>query len=291
MPRYGPAAGRLRARRSARSRRTSLFPAGQRRLAQRTTDMTAVLTAGAGKARPRRTPTPTRATTTTTRNPQVEATLARAFGFRRNPPAMPACAAWSSCSPSAIRERRLPQWWPKRGEIARRITFNDGVMIGILNVLMDAADRAPHFAWFAGPRAAGRARCAEAVARHRVPTENANPGADGAPILGPAARRVTLRDLRRAGVRAAVRVAGGHRQTVRFPHARRPARAEVVRGDRGGGRVLREDQSSTASASSARRRRARNLCATTRTPMWSWCPIAKAPPPLWGPHDRARHGG
>lgn len=56
----------------------------------------------------------------------------------------------------------IPQWWPKGGTIAKRITFNDGVMMGVLNVLKDAADGAPHFAWLAP---AQRARCVEAVAR------------------------------------------------------------------------------------------------------------------------------
>ena len=53
----------------------------------------------------------------------------------------------------------FPQWWPKMGAIAKRITFNDGVMMGIMNVLKDAADRAAHFAWLDEPL---RARCAAA---------------------------------------------------------------------------------------------------------------------------------
>ncbi len=56
----------------------------------------------------------------------------------------------------------FPQWWPKPGGIAKRITFNDGVMMGIMNVLKDAADRAPHFAWI---DEALRARCAAAEAK------------------------------------------------------------------------------------------------------------------------------
>jgi len=56
----------------------------------------------------------------------------------------------------------FPQWWPKAGMIAKRITFNDGVMMGIMNVLKDAADGAPHFAWL---DADVRARAVEAVAR------------------------------------------------------------------------------------------------------------------------------
>ena len=56
----------------------------------------------------------------------------------------------------------FPQWWPKPGSISKRITFNDGVMMGILNVLKDAADRSPHFAWLYDAR---RARCEGAVQR------------------------------------------------------------------------------------------------------------------------------
>ncbi len=56
----------------------------------------------------------------------------------------------------------FPQWWPKPGAIAKRITLNDGVMMGIMNVLKDAADRVPAFAWLDEAR---RARCAAAEAR------------------------------------------------------------------------------------------------------------------------------
>ncbi len=55
----------------------------------------------------------------------------------------------------------FPQWWPNPGAIAKRITLNDGVMIGIMNVLKDAADRVPDFAWLDETR---RLRCAEAEA-------------------------------------------------------------------------------------------------------------------------------
>ncbi len=40
----------------------------------------------------------------------------------------------------------FPQRWPKPSGLGARITFNDGVMMGILNVLRDAAAGAPHFA-------------------------------------------------------------------------------------------------------------------------------------------------
>ncbi len=55
----------------------------------------------------------------------------------------------------------FPQWWPKTGTIAKRITFNDGVMMGILNVLKDAADGALHFVRLAEPV---HARARETVA-------------------------------------------------------------------------------------------------------------------------------
>ena len=41
----------------------------------------------------------------------------------------------------------FPQKWPAPKGIGAHITFNDGVMIGILEVLRDAAEGAPHFAW------------------------------------------------------------------------------------------------------------------------------------------------
>jgi PelA/Pel-15E family pectate lyase len=41
----------------------------------------------------------------------------------------------------------FPQRWPNPKGIGARITFNDGVMIGCLEVLKAAAERAPHFAW------------------------------------------------------------------------------------------------------------------------------------------------
>ena len=56
----------------------------------------------------------------------------------------------------------FPQRWPNPGAIAKRITLNDGVMMGIMNVLKDAADRVPAFAWLDEER---RARCAAAEAR------------------------------------------------------------------------------------------------------------------------------
>ena len=41
----------------------------------------------------------------------------------------------------------FPQKWPQPTGIGAHITFNDGVMVGILGVLRDAAAAAPHLAW------------------------------------------------------------------------------------------------------------------------------------------------
>ena len=97
-----------------------------------------------------------------TTHPQVEY-LARAFVALGDAKYRDACVRGIEFMlASQYANGGFPQWWPKKGEIARRITFNDGVMIGILNVLKDAADAAPHFAWLGEP-VRGRAR--EAVAR------------------------------------------------------------------------------------------------------------------------------
>lgn len=56
----------------------------------------------------------------------------------------------------------FPQRWPNIKGIAGHITFNDGVMIGILGVLRAAAEGEPHFAWLDGAR---RERARRAVER------------------------------------------------------------------------------------------------------------------------------
>ena len=99
-----------------------------------------------------------------TTHPQVEY-LARAFALLGDPAHRAACErGLEFMLASQYANGGFPQWWPKGGTIAKRITFNDGVMIGILNVLKNAADGAPHFAWLAD-NAKLRVRCAEAVAR------------------------------------------------------------------------------------------------------------------------------
>ncbi|MEX2043795.1 MAG: pectate lyase [Opitutus sp.] len=56
----------------------------------------------------------------------------------------------------------FPQRWPKPRGFAAHITFNDGVMMGIMNVLKAAADPASHFAWLDETR---RDRARRAMAR------------------------------------------------------------------------------------------------------------------------------
>jgi PelA/Pel-15E family pectate lyase len=56
----------------------------------------------------------------------------------------------------------FPQRWPNTKGIAGHITFNDGVMIGCLEVLKAAADRERHFAWLDDAR---RERARDAVRR------------------------------------------------------------------------------------------------------------------------------
>ncbi len=56
----------------------------------------------------------------------------------------------------------FPQRYPNPTGYAAHITFNDGVMIGILNVLKDAADGLPHWEWLDADR---RRRAQQAVDR------------------------------------------------------------------------------------------------------------------------------
>jgi PelA/Pel-15E family pectate lyase len=97
-----------------------------------------------------------------TTHPQV-AYLARAFVATGEPAYRDACRReLEFMLASQYPNGGFPQWWPKLGTISKRITFNDGVMMGILNVLKDAADGAPHFAWLDEPL---RMRTRDAVAR------------------------------------------------------------------------------------------------------------------------------
>ena len=95
-------------------------------------------------------------------HPQV-AYLARAFVATGDPALRAACVrGLDFMLSSQYRNGGFPQWWPNPGSIAKRITLNDGVMMGIMNVLKDAADRRPAFAWLDELR---WARCADAEAR------------------------------------------------------------------------------------------------------------------------------
>ena len=59
----------------------------------------------------------------------------------------------------------FPQRWPNNKGTGGLITFNDGVMMGIMGVLDDAARQEKHFAWLDEEM---RGRCAEAVRRGRA---------------------------------------------------------------------------------------------------------------------------
>ncbi len=97
-----------------------------------------------------------------TTHPQVEY-LARAFVLLGDPAYREACVrGLDFMLASQYPNGGFPQWWPNAKGIAAHITFNDGVMMGILNVLKAAADREPHFAWIDEPR---RLRLDAAVAR------------------------------------------------------------------------------------------------------------------------------
>jgi len=89
--------------------------------------------------------------------------LAQAFVVTGDPALRDACVGGVDfILSSQYANGGFPQWWPNPGSIAKRITLNDGVMMGIMNVLKDSADRVPAFAWIDETR---RARCAEAEAR------------------------------------------------------------------------------------------------------------------------------
>jgi PelA/Pel-15E family pectate lyase len=94
--------------------------------------------------------------------PQVEY-LARAFTQLGEPAWREACERGLDFMMAAqYPNGGFPQRWPGTKGIAARITFNDGVMMSIMGVLRDAAEKAPHFAWLDEPR---RVRCVAAVAR------------------------------------------------------------------------------------------------------------------------------
>ena len=89
--------------------------------------------------------------------------LARAFGLLGDPAHRAACERGLDFMLAAqYPNGGFPQRWPKPTGIGAHITFNDGVMMGIMNVLRAAATGAPHFAWLDRAR---QERAREAVAK------------------------------------------------------------------------------------------------------------------------------
>lgn len=89
--------------------------------------------------------------------------LARAFALLGDPAWREACQrGFDFMLAAQYPNGGFPQRWPNIKGIAGHITFNDGVMIGILEVLQAAADGAPHFAWLDTAR---RTRARDAVER------------------------------------------------------------------------------------------------------------------------------
>jgi PelA/Pel-15E family pectate lyase len=97
-----------------------------------------------------------------TTHPQVDY-LARAFARLGDPAYRAACErGFDFILGAQYPNGGFPQRWPNTKGIAGHITFNDGVMVGILTVLKAAADGETHFAWL---DAARRARARSAVER------------------------------------------------------------------------------------------------------------------------------
>ena len=97
-----------------------------------------------------------------TTHPQVDY-LARAFARLGDPAYRAACERGLEFMLGAqYPNGGFPQRWPNVKGIAGHITFNDGVMIGILGVLRAAAEGEPHFGWLDADR---RARARRAVDR------------------------------------------------------------------------------------------------------------------------------
>lgn len=92
----------------------------------------------------------------------------------------------------------FPQRWPNPKGYSAHITFNDGVMLGILAVLRDVADGAPQYAWLDD---ALRERCGAAVERgiacilamqyRAAPDAARTDYASGAPVVSPFAGKLT----------------------------------------------------------------------------------------------------
>lgn len=89
--------------------------------------------------------------------------LARAYSEAREAAWRTACErGFDFMLASQYPDGGFPQRYPKPTSYHAHITFNDGVMIGALNVLRDAAEGEPHFAWLDDGR---RAKARDAVRR------------------------------------------------------------------------------------------------------------------------------
>ena len=97
-----------------------------------------------------------------TTHPQVEY-LARAYGQLRDPVYRDACVrGFDFMLAAQYPHGGFPQKFPNPKGFSAHITFNDGVMVGVLSVLQAAANKAEHFAWLDAER---RHRARDAVSR------------------------------------------------------------------------------------------------------------------------------
>src|SRR5690606_6420730 len=97
-----------------------------------------------------------------TTHPQVEY-LARAFQLLGDPVYRTACERGLDFILAAqYPNGGFPQRHPRSQGFHGHVTFNDGVMVGVLRVLQAAAEPQPHFAWLDAER---RQRAAAAVER------------------------------------------------------------------------------------------------------------------------------
>lgn len=88
--------------------------------------------------------------------------LARAYASGRDSAWRAACLrGFDFMLAAQYSDGGFPQRWPDPQGYAAHITFNDGVMIGILNVLHDAARGAPHWSWLDAERRASAQRAVE----------------------------------------------------------------------------------------------------------------------------------
>ena len=159
--------------------------------------------------------------------------LARAYDRCRNEAWRASCERGSGIDAAAQRPNGgFPQRFPNPQGYSAHVTFNDGVMIGILNVLKDAADGLPHWRWLDAVRWAAAPGPSIVAARH--------PGLPiprGRPPHGLACQQHDARSLEAApcaDFRAGLDLSPGDRRGLPLPDAVRSPSAEDVR--RGGRR-------------------------------------------------------